>query len=152
MADTITRRSTDYSDSIRDRKLLERANAALRWLASPVARLVLPRKQREEMTVLVAELAERLTPVEREIERPKVAHLTHTPAHGSFVILLRDSWYMREHHGASKGAVGMVVEPSRLNPDDTGVLVDWGNGRRSRVGLHEVAAWAGSPERIRGRD
>jgi hypothetical protein len=56
----------------------------------------------------------------------KSHHLVVTPAAGTPVVLIEDSYYLREYHGAPPGQRGTVIEPSRLGSGDTGVLVDWG--------------------------
>jgi hypothetical protein len=69
-----------------------------------------------------------------------IPYLTERPAIGTPVLLLRDDWYLRNEHGARIGTIGIVVEHSHLNHDDEGVLVDWGDGRRVRSNLDELAA------------
>lgn len=53
-------------------------------------------------------------------------HLVVTPPAGTPVVLVADEPYLREYHGAVAGQLGTVIEPSSLNPEDSGVLVDWG--------------------------
>lgn len=52
-------------------------------------------------------------------------HLIITPPVGTVVVLLTDSPYLREYHGARPGQMGTVIEHSRLKHEDTGMLVDW---------------------------
>lgn len=75
------------------------------------------------------------------VNRPeKPVHLVSTPEKGTEVILLADSPYLLGYHGARAGQRGTVTDASRLNPEDNGVLVDWGTtGDRSvRMDLHEL--------------
>lgn len=72
-------------------------------------------------------------------QESKVEHLTAAPPVGTAVRLLADSWYLREYHSASVGSIGTVVQHSHLNPDDNGVLVDWGDSQTVRCNLEELA-------------
>lgn len=48
--------------------------------------------------------------------------------------------FLRNYHGVVAGVtVGTLISPSRLNPDDTGWLVDWGDGQTVRCDLSELA-------------
>ena len=99
-----------------------------RWVRSPLARLLVPRAIRQEIETIVA-------PAKTEVE-----HLTDRPTVGQRVRLLADSWFLRERHDAVPGSIGTVVAHSQLNREDTGVLVDWGNGTSVRCDLAELAA------------
>lgn len=47
---------------------------------------------------------------------------------------------LRNNHGVVAGVtIGTLVSPTMLNPDDTGWLVDWGDGQPVRCDLHELA-------------
>lgn len=47
--------------------------------------------------------------------------------------------YLQDRHCVVAGlTVGTLVAPTQLNPDDTGWLVDWGDGRPSRCDLSEL--------------
>lgn len=47
--------------------------------------------------------------------------------------------YLKDRHGVIAGVtIGTLVMPSGLGPDDTGWLVDWGDGQRVRCELHEL--------------
>ena len=66
--------------------------------------------------------------------------LTRRPLVGTQVRLLSHDPFLSREHGASAGAIGRIVEHSRLNTNDTGVFVDWGDGRRVRSNLGELGA------------
>lgn len=67
-------------------------------------------------------------------------HLILRPAVGTSVVLITDSPYLRDYHGALPGRLGTVVLHSKLSSDDTGVMVNWGlaPGDRVRMGLDEL--------------
>lgn len=66
-------------------------------------------------------------------------HLVLTPPRGTPVELVADSAYLRDYHGAGPGRRGTVAAASRLNRDDTGVLVEWGAVPGVvRMDLHEI--------------
>jgi hypothetical protein len=67
-------------------------------------------------------------------------HLVVTPPVGTPVVLIEDSRYLREYHGAEAGQRGTVIEHSGLHSDDNGVLVDWGilPNDRVRMDLKEL--------------
>lgn len=69
------------------------------------------------------EMSHNIEHEQRDFE--KEHHLIITPPVGTYVLLLADSSYLSEYHGARPGQIGTVIERSRLNSDDTGVLVDW---------------------------
>ena len=47
--------------------------------------------------------------------------------------------HLRERHGVIAGVtLGTLTRPSRLNSDDTGWLVDWGEGGEVRCDLSEL--------------
>lgn len=55
------------------------------------------------------------------------------------VQLIREDYYLRNHHGVVPDqTVGTVVDWSRLNPDDYGVLIDWGDGETVRADVQEL--------------
>lgn len=71
--------------------------------------------------------------------RPRVAKLTVQPRVGEQVMLIMQSTYLHEYHGASYGSIGTVVVHAGLSTDDDGVLVDWGTGVRVRCDPQELA-------------
>ncbi|MCB5280336.1 hypothetical protein [Arthrobacter sp. ES1] len=71
-----------------------------------------------------AAIKNQLTQSRRDFEKDH--HLVVTPPVGTPVVLITDSWFLQDCHGAAPGHEGTVIEPSRLSSDDTGVLVDWG--------------------------
>lgn len=82
--------------------------------------------------------ARAITSGRRDFEREH--HLVSTPPVGTPVVLIADSAYMRDYHGAVAGQTGTVVRHSLLNIDDNGVLVDWGVRPNDgvRMDLHEL--------------
>lgn len=60
-------------------------------------------------------------------------HLLLRPSVGTKVVLIADSPYLRDYHGALPGRLGTVVLHSKLSSDDTGVLVNWGLNPEDRV-------------------
>jgi hypothetical protein len=60
----------------------------------------------------------------REFE--KGHHLVVTPPVGTPVVLVADSRYLREYHGAAPGQQGTIVMHTQQTSGETGVLVDWG--------------------------
>lgn len=116
-----------------DRKTHQSAIAIQEWLSTPFARVLIPRTKRLQIEALMEQLAKRLAPIiviEEAPDRPQL---------GSTVRLLSDSWFLREFHHAAPGALGEVVEYSRLSADDDGVLVNWGDGVSVRANLDELA-------------
>lgn len=75
--------------------------------------------------------ARTITSGRRDFEREN--HLVVTPPVGTPVVLLTDSRYLREYHEAAAGDTGTVVRHSELNPNDNGVLVNWGAGPNQMV-------------------
>jgi hypothetical protein len=128
-----------YSSRIQDRKARENAIAVQTWLASPLTRLLVTKKKRRAVASLVDHLCERLTPADYRMVAPSVEHLTRTPPVGTRVRLLREDRFLREFAGAVVGSIGTVISQSRLNADDDGVHVDWGNGQTVRANLNELA-------------
>ncbi|MEO3931418.1 hypothetical protein WMO79_01205 [Micrococcaceae bacterium Sec7.4] len=68
--------------------------------------------------------ARAITSGRRDFEREH--HLVSTPPVGTPVVLIANSPYLRDYHGAVAGQTGTVVRHSLLNIDDDGVLVNWG--------------------------
>ena len=70
----------------------------------------------------------------------KEHHLVVRPPVGTTVILVAESSYLRQAHGAVPGHKGTVVGASQLSYDDNGVVVDWGVSQRGGVcmDLHEL--------------
>jgi hypothetical protein len=85
-----------------------------------------------------AAVAQQLANGQRDFEKDH--HLVVTPPMGTPVVLIGDSHYLREYHGAEAGQLGTVVEHSGLHSDDDGVLVDWGilPNDRVRMDLNEL--------------
>jgi hypothetical protein len=83
-------------------------------------------------------IAPRIENTRRDFEKDQ--HLVVTPPVGTPVVLIGDSRYLKEYHGAEAGQLGTVIEPSRLGSGDTGVLVDWGvlPNDRVRMDLNEL--------------
>lgn len=106
------------------------AGAVRAWLQSPLTRGLVPRNIRAGIAALLAGSA---------IPASTTEHLTVRPELGTAVCLLADNWFLRERHGAPRGAVGRVVAFSTLGPGDEGVLVDWGDGMPVRCDLKELA-------------
>lgn len=71
-----------------------------------------------------AAAARPITDGRRDFE--KEHHLVVTPPVGTPVLLITDSLYLRDYHGAAPGQRGTIIGPSRTNRDSTHVLVDWG--------------------------
>ena len=60
---------------------------------------------------------------------PAKPHRRRALTIGSTVVLTEDDYYLRHYSGVIPGeTLGVIVGLSELNPDDTGVLVDWGGG------------------------
>lgn len=68
--------------------------------------------------------ARTITSGRRDFEREH--HLVVTPPLGTPVVLITDSWYLQDCHGAWPGHIGTVVMHTQLTSGDTGVLVNWG--------------------------
>jgi hypothetical protein len=85
-----------------------------------------------------AAVTNQLTQSRRDFEKDH--HLVAAPPVGTPVVLIGDSRYLKEYHGAEAGRTGTVIEPSRLSSGDTGVLVDWGviPNDRVRMDLNEL--------------
>lgn len=73
--------------------------------------------------------------------------LMSQPALGTPVKLLVEDAFLADYCFAPKATIGTVVGYSQLDADDTGLLVDWGQGTRenpddksgSRVDLREIS-------------
>lgn len=79
--------------------------------------------------------------------------LRATPPVGARVLLVTGppSSYLEWRRGVLKGeTVGTVVEQSQLNTDDTGVLVDWGDGEPVRCDFSELG-WAPGSDAFQAR-
>ena len=79
--------------------------------------------------------AEKLTGPDFESEH----HLLFTPAKGTPVVLAKTDNFLLSM-GVDVGHQGTVVMPTRLNPDDAGVLVNWGSSDEDvvRMNLNEI--------------
>lgn len=113
------------------RRALSHLESIRQWLATPAARLLVPRRARRSIRWLVEEMDASLSRTTQ--------HLQVSPTIGTRVRLLRTDPFLIRDAGAVVGSVGKVVRHSRLAPDDHGVLVDWGNGRAIRSDLDELA-------------
>lgn len=122
----------------RPRRTSSRIDIVRSWLASPLSRLAVSPETRNAIQWLVDE-ANSLLPAGPAAPAPAPAHLERRPRIGTPVILLRTDAFLEREAGAVAGSTGTVVDHSRLNWDDDGVLVDWGNGRCIRSDLAELA-------------
>ena len=112
--------------------VIEHTNTLRRFLDSRWAS-ILPRRVRKVIQAMTDYVYDQEATV-------VIPHLTERPVVGTPVLLLRDSWYLRNEHGARIGAIGTIVQHSHLSRDDDGALVDWGDARRVRSNLDELAA------------
>jgi len=124
--------------STRPRRTSSRIDIVRSWLASPLSRLVVTPDTRNAIQWLVDE-ASTLLPAGPADQAPAPAHLQRRPRIGTPVRLLRTDPFLEREAGAVIGSTGTVVDHSKLNWDDDGVLIDWGNGRRIRSDLVELA-------------
>ena len=65
---------------------------------------------------------------------------------GTPVLATHPDRYLRERHGVVGWVtVGVVAGHSRLNDDDSGVIVDWGNNLTVRCDVEELEATTADP-------
>ncbi|MFF2053728.1 hypothetical protein ACFVU2_19145 [Leifsonia sp. NPDC058194] len=103
-----------------------------RFLDSRASRL-LPQRLRLAIRVLMEYVHDQ----EATVSFP---HLRERPPLDTPVFLLKDDWFLRTHHNARIGSIGIIAGHSALNPDDDGVLVNWGDGSPVRCNLDELSA------------